>query len=537
MKLRDTVLGRSVALVAMMILSALPGICDAPIEAGRAEPEAIPPLETVGDPPATIGSAEGAVKTMAMTPVERHGFVSVQVNVDARGLNIPGDAANEPSIAVDPLDPRRMSIGWRQFDTVNSNFRQAGWGWSDDRGASWTFPGVFTPGNFRSDPVLDSDADGRFYYYSLRGSLLCDFFFSSDGGQNWTGPVAAYGGDKQWFTIDRTDGAGRGNIYVSWSTASNPWGERVFTRSTDGGQNFSSPIVLQPAPIWGTLTVDPDGGLYLVGNAAFNKSIFVLWRSLDAWDAAVDPTFDSFVVPLGGRQDSFGGPNPGGLVGQVWIAADHSDGPYGGDLYVASSVDPPGGDPQDVHFVRSTDRGETWSQPVRVNTDDRDAWQWFGTMSVSPGGRIDVVWIESLTNHQPNIGELTYAFSVDGGSTWSVPVAVSPTFDSWVGWPNQNKMGDYYDMVSDETGADLAYAATYNDEQDVFYLRLWADCNSNGVSDAYEMWSGRVRDCNENTVPDTCELIEDPGLDGDGDGVIDECQTAPRSGGIGRVVP
>jgi hypothetical protein len=45
-------------------------------------------------------------------------FTSIQVNVDAAGANILGDAANEPSIAVDPNQPNRMAIGWRQFDVV-----------------------------------------------------------------------------------------------------------------------------------------------------------------------------------------------------------------------------------------------------------------------------------------------------------------------------------------------------------------------------------------------------------------------------------
>ena len=37
--------------------------------------------------------------------VSRYGpFVSYQVNVDANGNNIVGDAANEPSISVDPMD-------------------------------------------------------------------------------------------------------------------------------------------------------------------------------------------------------------------------------------------------------------------------------------------------------------------------------------------------------------------------------------------------------------------------------------------------
>ena len=61
-------------------------------------------------------------------------FISYQVNVDAQGNNIVGDAANEPSIAVDPSDDSRITIGWRQFNSVESDFRQGGWGFTTDGG-------------------------------------------------------------------------------------------------------------------------------------------------------------------------------------------------------------------------------------------------------------------------------------------------------------------------------------------------------------------------------------------------------------------
>ena len=70
-------------------------------------------------------------------------FISYQVNVDSNGQNIVGDAANEPSICLDPTNPMTMTIGWRQFDSVKSNFRQAGWAYTTNGGISWTFPGVF----------------------------------------------------------------------------------------------------------------------------------------------------------------------------------------------------------------------------------------------------------------------------------------------------------------------------------------------------------------------------------------------------------
>ena len=126
-------------------------------------------------------------------------------------------------------------------------------------------------------------------------------------------------------------------------------------------------------------------------------------RSSDAKNPLATPTFDQTVlVDLGGVPNAFVdvGPNPVGLLGQVWIAADHSGGPTDGNLYLLSSVDPTGPDPLDVHFARSTDGGATWSAPVRVNDDptDNGAWQWFGTMSVGPDGRIDAVWNDTRSN-------------------------------------------------------------------------------------------------------------------------------------------
>jgi hypothetical protein len=64
---------------------------------------------------------------------------------------------------------------------------------------------------------------------------------------------------------------------------------------------------------------------------------------------------------------------------------------------------------------------------------------------------------------------------------------VSPQFDSHVGWPQQNKLGDYSTILSDATGSDVAYAATFNGEQDIYYMRLFPDCNGNGFSDVTDL--------------------------------------------------
>ena len=192
-------------------------------------------------------------------------FTSVQVNVNANGNNIAGDAANEPSISVDPTNHNKMAIGWRQFDSVLSNFRQAGWAYTSNGGMSWTFPAVLTPGTFRSDPVLASDSAGNLFYLSLLQNFFDDIWRSLTGGMSWNRVASATGGDKQWFTIDNTSSTGHGFQYQYWSTAGNNYGGRQFSRSTNGGVSWLNPVNIPNSPAWGTLDVDSVGTLYLAG--------------------------------------------------------------------------------------------------------------------------------------------------------------------------------------------------------------------------------------------------------------------------------
>src|SRR5262249_55401844 len=104
--------------------------------APRWDPHTKKPLEKYDMPPAAPGTYRLESSPRMVSP--HAGFISYQVNVDANGNNIVGDAANECSISVDPTNGSRMAIGWRQFNSVTSNFRQAGWGYTTDGGIHWT---------------------------------------------------------------------------------------------------------------------------------------------------------------------------------------------------------------------------------------------------------------------------------------------------------------------------------------------------------------------------------------------------------------
>jgi hypothetical protein len=133
---------------------------------------------------------------------------------------------------------RYASSNVTQFNSINSDFRQGGWGYTTDAGVHWTFPGVLENNIFRSDPVLNASDTGDFFYLSLWQTFYDDIWRSTDGGQAWTRLTFAdvTGGDKQWFTIDTTQGMG-----MAFCTKP---GARATT--TGAGDNSAAPPIAGP---------------------------------------------------------------------------------------------------------------------------------------------------------------------------------------------------------------------------------------------------------------------------------------------------
>jgi hypothetical protein len=166
----------------------------------------------------------------------------------------------------------------------------------------------------------------------------------------------------------------------------------------------------------------------------------------------------------------------------LFLAIDKSGGPTNNNIYQLASVTPSGQSFTEVMFVRSTDDGLTFSAPVRVNDDAnyQNKWHWFGTFAVAPNGRLDAVWYDTRNDPGNLLSQLFYSYSTDAGVTWSANVPVSQPFNPSQGYPNQSKIGDYITIVSDATGGNVAYSATFNfnpqtnqHEEDVYYVRVF----------------------------------------------------------------
>ncbi len=98
-----------------------------------------------------------------------------------------------------------------------------------------------------------------------------------------------------------------------------------------------------------------------------------------------------------------------------------------------------------------------------------------------------MTWYDTRNNPGTYLSQVFYSYSEDGGATWSPDVDVSPSFDPHVGWPQQNKIGDYTHTRSSNAGSHLAYSATYTGGQDVYYLYIpryaKGDINCDGLVD------------------------------------------------------
>jgi hypothetical protein len=186
---------------------------------------------------------------------------------------------NEPTAAVNPTQPAKMTAGANDYCTTPTNGDAwAGFYFSSDNGSSWTnsllpgYPMDTTAEGQASplhglalaagDPVQAWDRFGNVYYggiafnrgrpanasiwvarYSWVGGAMPDYQGTALVARGTPSPIfRGHFNDKVMIEVDRSTAATSGNVYVCWAlfTASGPNNGVFFSRSTDGGRTFSN---------------------------------------------------------------------------------------------------------------------------------------------------------------------------------------------------------------------------------------------------------------------------------------------------------
>ena len=146
--------------------------------------------------------------------------------------------------------------------------------------------------------------------------------------------------------------------------------------------------------------------------------------------------------------------------------------------------------PPAILFSRSSDRGATWSDPVKVN-DAEPGRQWDfdeeePAISVAPSGRLDVAWLDYRNDYTFKPGpksenalqDVYMSSSADGGRTWSPNMRVSDrSIDRRLSDVWSTGVHSTVGLVASDTGDDVAWDDTRNatadsKAQDVYFARV-----------------------------------------------------------------
>jgi len=356
-------------------------------------------------------------------------FTLVLLSARAQHVNIVIGTTNdpeEPTIMVNPKNTMEMVAGANLDNYYLSH----------DGGLTWAHSILTSSHGVWGDPVVICDTAGAFYFFHLSNPasgnwidrIVCQKTDSLSG--SWSdGTYAGLNGtkaqDKHWAVVDRKTNT----IYLTWtqfdeygSISSADSTTILFSKSMDGGQTWDSAKRINKVAgdcIDSDNTV--EGAVPAVGP---NGEVYVSWagpeglifdRSLDGGATWLDD--DVYVAPIGGGWDYFiaGIQRANGLPVTV---CDTSQGPHRGTIYINWSDQTNGVDNTDIWLAKSTDGGNTWAGPIRVNDDTTATQQFFTWVTIDQvTGYLWFVWYDRR-NYPDTRTDVYMACSKDGGQTF-----------------------------------------------------------------------------------------------------------------------
>ena len=351
------------------------------------------------------------------------------IQLDSQGNGRP---PTEPSITINFKNPDNV-VGGSILDNIYTSF---------DGGLTWEKSKQKSTYGVYGDPVLLSDHKGNLYHLHLsdpeqRGwaseklldRIVCQR--STDGGKTWNnggymGLAHPKDQDKEWAIADPKTG----HLYATWtefdlydSKDPNDKSRILFARSKNGGKKWSRPIAISQKE--GDCIDDdntPEGAVPAVGP---NGQIYVAWSYNDTiwFDRSTDQgkTWLANDVAasthVGGWSIDIPGINR--CNGMPVTLCDLSGGPNHGTIYINFADQRNGTDDTDIWLVKSTDGGNTWSAPKRINDDAPGRQQFLTWMAIDQTtGYLYTVFYDRR-NHTGLDTDVYLAWSDDGGESFT----------------------------------------------------------------------------------------------------------------------
>lgn len=344
-------------------------------------------------------------------------------------------------------------------------YQWVGWSYSVDGGETFSDGGPL-PGRtlHRGDPWAATGADGAIFlsgiWNDLRG-LAVTRGTPTEKGIEWAQPTVIDSPpgtfDKEAITVDPNTG----DIYLSYTRL----GVGIWLhRSTDGGQSFLPHTVVTTGGVQGSCpAAGPNGEVYVAWNIGWPGQTGIGFAKSADQGATFGPSrtigqICNFPIPGLDR------PNPA----FPQITVDNTGGPNTGNIYVVWHTACPRGN-GDVVMIRSTDGGETWSNPLVINDDATTAIQFYPTISIDDLGRVNVFFYDRREDPGTVMTNLFFAQSTDGAMSFNPNIKVTSVTSRWGVGEGSPNFGDYINSTSVGTKACVAWTDSRDGDPDAYF--------------------------------------------------------------------
>ncbi len=356
--------------------------------------------------------------------------------------SVPQGSVTEPGIDIGPATPAAPGgtifvNGPRGLPSRSNLWR------SVDNGGTYNrvpFPSPYgqLPGGGDSDVVISPA--GRLYFLDLwvgSNSLAR----SDNGGDSWSWgtPLTSLGlSDRQWIGLGGPgDAPGSDTVYIVYALIQPPQYVMI-ARSKDSGVTWTTHKVVP----------SPGAATGFTGQLVSDASGYV-----------------GFIYHHGGRMRYAYSTNEGSSWATTPIEADGALNTMPAVALVGSALHATWIRASDyaVMEAHSTNKGATWSPPVRISAGGTNMFSWIDAR----GGKVAIAWYGTdAVDFGPDQNEgpwfLRYAESLDAGATFSAPinavadaVKTNPICTQGLGCGSGRELGDFLQLVIDLQGKSL----------------------------------------------------------------------------------